>query len=82
MESRIRLQKSLAIANQLPSHDKLPSFVETGGREVEEALQSSSKQLRKLLMKLIDLQQTLLLGNPSTRHIVMGKQEQAEPRCL
>ncbi|XP_033638986.1 protein AATF-like [Asterias rubens] len=79
MESRIRLQKSLAIANQLPSHDKLPSFVETGGREVEEALQSSSKQLRKLLMKLIDLQQTLLLGNPSTRHIVMGKQEQAEP---
>ncbi|XP_022096433.1 protein AATF-like [Acanthaster planci] len=74
IESRIKIQKALAIANQLPAYDKQAAFVQRGGQAVQEMLHSSSRQLKALLKKLIDLQQALLLGNQATRHIVVGKE--------
>ncbi|XP_038052871.1 protein AATF-like [Patiria miniata] len=78
IENRIKLQKALAIANQLPVHDKQAAFVQTGGQAVQETLHSSSQQLKKLLKKLINLQQALLLGNQATRHVVEGKDASKE----
>ena len=41
MENRIKVQKALAIANQLPSYDKQAAFIEGGGQVVQETLCAS-----------------------------------------
>ena len=45
LEARIKLQKVLSSTNQMPQHDTIEDFVESGGVEVEEALSKGKKDI-------------------------------------
>ncbi|TFK13002.1 RNA-binding protein Nova-1 [Platysternon megacephalum] len=78
LEGRIKLQKALLTANQLPQPDTFPAFKKEGGREFASALKNSYKALKALLRALVDLQDELLYQYPGTRHLVDGKQSKVE----
>uniref|UniRef100_A0A8C0GKC4 Apoptosis antagonizing transcription factor n=1 Tax=Chelonoidis abingdonii TaxID=106734 RepID=A0A8C0GKC4_CHEAB len=78
LEGRIKLQKALLTANQLPQPDTFPAFKKEGGQEFASALKNSYKALKALLRALVDLQDELLYQYPSTRHLVDGKQSKME----
>ncbi|KAG6937777.1 apoptosis antagonizing transcription factor, partial [Chelydra serpentina] len=78
LEGRIKLQKALLTANQLPQPDTFPAFKKEGGREFANALKNSYKALKALLRALVDLQDELLYQYPGTRHLVDGKQSKVE----
>uniref|UniRef100_A0A674KEK1 Apoptosis antagonizing transcription factor n=1 Tax=Terrapene triunguis TaxID=2587831 RepID=A0A674KEK1_9SAUR len=78
LEGRIKLQKALLTANQLPQPDTFPAFKKEGGREFASALKNSYKALKALLRALVDLQDELLCQYPGTRHLVDGKQSKVE----
>ncbi|XP_074869738.1 protein AATF isoform X2 [Carettochelys insculpta] len=78
LEGRIKLQKALLTANQLPQPDTFPAFKKEGGEEFASALKNSYKALKALLRTLVDLQDELLYQYPGTRHLVDGKQSKAE----
>ncbi|XP_071477884.1 protein AATF-like [Diadema antillarum] len=73
MEARIKLQKALGLANQLPQHDTMEAFQQEGGAEVNALIKSSQKELCRLLTSLTSLQDILLEQNPETQHIVTGE---------
>ncbi|KAH1178755.1 protein AATF [Mauremys mutica] len=78
LEGRIKLQKALLTANQLPQPDTFPAFKKEGGQEFASALKNSYKALKALLRALVDLQDELLYQYPGTRHLVDGKQSKME----
>uniref|UniRef100_A0A8C8RZ67 Apoptosis antagonizing transcription factor n=1 Tax=Pelusios castaneus TaxID=367368 RepID=A0A8C8RZ67_9SAUR len=78
LEGRIKLQKALLTANQLPQPDTFPAFKKEGGQEFASALKNSYKALKALLRALVDLQDELLYQYPGTRHLVDGKRSKAE----
>ncbi|KAM9117796.1 protein AATF [Pangshura tecta] len=78
LEGRIKLQKVLLTANQLPQPDTFPAFKKEGGQEFASALKNSYKALKALLRALVDLQDELLYQYPGTRHLVDGKQSKME----
>uniref|UniRef100_A0A452IPG6 Uncharacterized protein n=1 Tax=Gopherus agassizii TaxID=38772 RepID=A0A452IPG6_9SAUR len=78
LEGRIKLQKALLTANQLPQPDTFPAFKKEGGQEFASAVKNSYKALKALLRALVDLQDELLYQYPSTRHLVDGKQSKME----
>ncbi|KAM7140033.1 protein AATF isoform 1-T1 [Macrochelys suwanniensis] len=78
LEGRIKLQKALLTANQLPQPATFPAFKKEGGREFANALKNSYKALKALLRALVDLQDELLYQYPGTRHLVDGKQSKVE----
>ena len=45
LEARIKLQKVLSSTNQMPQHDTIEDFVESGGVELEEALSKGEKNI-------------------------------------
>ncbi|XP_042580918.1 protein AATF [Cyprinus carpio] len=73
LERRIKMQKALVIANQLPPPQTFPEFKSRGGTEYAEALKNSHKALKALQRSLLDLQDLLLYQNPETRAISQGK---------
>ncbi|XP_043574407.1 protein AATF [Chiloscyllium plagiosum] len=73
LEGRIRLQKALVTANQLPQPDSLPTFKKEGGPEFSTALNDSCKALKALLRSLVELQDELLFQYQGTQHFVSGK---------
>ncbi|XP_050967170.1 protein AATF isoform X3 [Labeo rohita] len=73
LERRIKLQKALVIANQLPQPQTFPEFKSRGGAEYAEALKNSHKALKALQRSLLELQDLLLYQNPETRTISQGK---------
>ncbi|XP_072162826.1 protein AATF-like [Diadema setosum] len=73
MEARIKLQKALGLANQLPQPDTMEAFQQEGGAEVNALIKSSQKELCRLLTSLTSLQDILLEQNPETQHIVTGE---------
>uniref|UniRef100_A0A9J7Y7Q4 Apoptosis antagonizing transcription factor n=1 Tax=Cyprinus carpio carpio TaxID=630221 RepID=A0A9J7Y7Q4_CYPCA len=73
LERRIKMQKALVIANQLPPPQTFPEFKSRGGAEYTEALKNSHKALKALQRSLLDLQDLLLYQNPETRAISQGK---------
>ncbi|XP_072445775.1 protein AATF isoform X2 [Chiloscyllium punctatum] len=78
LEGRIRLQKALVTANQLPQPDSLPTFKKEGGPEFSTALNDSCKALKALLRSLVELQDELLFQYPGTQHFVSGKKPEPD----
>ncbi|KAG7264823.1 hypothetical protein CRUP_001467 [Coryphaenoides rupestris] len=73
LEGRIKIQKALATANQLPQPQTFPDFKLRGGAEFTGALKNSHKALKALQRSLLELQDQLLEQNPDTRPIALGK---------
>ncbi|KAM5180951.1 protein AATF [Mantella aurantiaca] len=73
LEGRIKIQKVLLSANQLPQHDMLALFKETGGSELLTPLMNSYKALKELMRSLVQLQDELLFQFPETRCLIDGK---------
>ncbi|XP_043095300.1 protein AATF isoform X1 [Puntigrus tetrazona] len=73
LERRIKMQKALVTANQLPQPQTFPEFKSRGGAEYAEALKTSHKALKALQRSLLELQDLLLFQNPETRAISEGK---------
>ncbi|XP_067293969.1 protein AATF isoform X2 [Pseudorasbora parva] len=73
LERRIKMQKALVTANQLPQPQTFPEFKSRGGAEYAEALKNSHKALKALQRSLLELQDLLLYQNPETRAISQGK---------
>ncbi|XP_053223469.1 protein AATF isoform X2 [Podarcis raffonei] len=74
LEGRIKLQKVLLTANQLPQPDTFLEFKKRGGQEFAAALKNNHKALKALLRTLVDLQDELLHQYSGTRHLVDGEQ--------
>lgn len=72
LEGRIKLQKVLVTANQLPQPATFPDFKARGGAEFSGALKTSHKALKALQRSLLELQDQLLDQNPDTRNIAAG----------
>ncbi|ETE64284.1 Protein AATF, partial [Ophiophagus hannah] len=75
LESRIKLQKALLIANQLPQPDTFFEFKKKGRQEYSNVLKNSYKALKALLRSLVDLQDELWHQNSGTRHLVAGEKK-------
>ncbi|XP_044286219.1 protein AATF isoform X1 [Varanus komodoensis] len=73
LEGRIKLQKVLLTANQLPQPDTFPEFQERGGQVFADVLKNNCKALKALLRALADLQDELLHQHSSTRHLADGQ---------
>ncbi|XP_028563193.2 protein AATF isoform X1 [Podarcis muralis] len=78
LEGRIKLQKVLLTANQLPQPDTFLEFKKRGGQEFAAALKNNHKALKALLRTLVDLQDELLHQYSGTRHLVDGEQGKEE----
>jgi len=70
LESRIRLQKSLQLCNQLPQHDVMDIFKEQAGPQVKESYESAQNLIKDLLSKLLKLQEVLCESNMETSSIL------------
>ncbi|XP_017289783.1 protein AATF [Kryptolebias marmoratus] len=75
LEGRIKLQKVLMTANQLPQPPTFPEFRRKGRVEFAGALKTSHKSLKALQRSLLELQDQLLYLNPDTRTITAGQQQ-------
>ncbi|PWA14432.1 hypothetical protein CCH79_00011035 [Gambusia affinis] len=73
LESRIKLQKALVTANQLPQPPAFPEFKRRGGPEYTGALKNTHKALKALQRSLLELHDQLLYQSPDTRPIAVGK---------
>ncbi|XP_041646639.1 protein AATF [Cheilinus undulatus] len=73
LEGRIKTQKALVTANQLPQPETLPEFKRRGGAELAGELKNAHKALKALQRSLLELQDQLLYQNPHTRSIALGK---------
>ncbi|XP_072266506.1 protein AATF [Pyxicephalus adspersus] len=73
LEGRIKIQKALLSANQLPQRDTLALFRERGGSELLTPLMNSYKALKELMRSLVQLQDELLFQFPETRYLIDGK---------
>ncbi|KAM9292309.1 protein AATF-like [Gastrophryne carolinensis] len=73
LESRIKIQKALLSANQLPQHNTFELFKEKGGLELASPLLNSCKALKDLMKSLAQLQDELLYQFPETRYVIDGK---------
>ncbi|XP_040193759.1 protein AATF [Rana temporaria] len=78
LEGRIKIQKALLSANQLPQHDTLALFKERGGPELVTPLMNSYKALKELMRSLVQLQDELLFQFPETRYLIDGKKCNAD----
>ncbi|XP_040895484.1 protein AATF [Toxotes jaculatrix] len=73
LEGRIKLQKALVTANQLPQPQTFPEFKRRGGAEFAGALKNTHKALKALQRSLLELHDQLLYQNADTRTIALGK---------
>ncbi|KAF7657173.1 hypothetical protein LDENG_00030920 [Lucifuga dentata] len=73
LEGRIKIQKALVTANQLPQPQTFTEFKKMGGAELAGALKNSHKSLKALQRSLLELQDHLLYQNPDTKPIALGK---------
>ncbi|KAM9384807.1 protein AATF [Pholidichthys leucotaenia] len=80
LEGRIKLQRALMTANQLPGPQNLPEFRrrDGGGGELAAALKNSHKALKALQRSLMELHDQLLLQNSETRVMVTGGEDEEE----
>ncbi|XP_073333157.1 protein AATF [Pagrus major] len=73
LEGRIKIQKALMTANQLPQPQTLPEFKRRGGAELAGELKNTHKALKALQRSLLELHDQLLCQNPDTRTVALGK---------
>ena len=66
LESRIRVQKSLHVCNQLPQHDTMQGFRDEATPQVKEAYESAKSSMKELLNKLLALQDKICDSNTET----------------
>ncbi|KAM4701747.1 protein AATF [Discoglossus pictus] len=78
LEGRIKMQKALLTANQLPQPDTFPVFKKEGGSEFSSSLKNNYKALKALMRSLLELQDELLYQFPDTQHLVDGTKRKAE----
>ncbi|XP_068125465.1 protein AATF isoform X2 [Hyperolius riggenbachi] len=78
LEGRIKIQKALLSANQLPQPDTFPLFKKEGGSELLNPLSNSYKALKNLMRSLVQLQDELLFQFPETRYLIDGKKCNAD----
>ncbi|XP_069575820.1 protein AATF [Brachyistius frenatus] len=69
LEGRIKVQKVLVTANQLPQPQTFPEFKRRGGAELAAAMKNAHKALKALQRSLLELQDQLLDQNPDTRSV-------------
>jgi len=80
LESRIRLQKSLQVCNQLPQTDTMQEFRDEATPQVRESYESAKSSMKELLNKLIALQDNLCETNSETSAILTtGKMTSTDP---
>ncbi|TKS74142.1 Protein AATF [Collichthys lucidus] len=73
LEGRIKMQKVLVTANQLPQPDTFPEFKRRGGAEFAGQLKNTHKALKALQRSLLELHDQLLYQSADTRTISLGK---------
>ncbi|XP_037626965.1 protein AATF isoform X3 [Sebastes umbrosus] len=73
LEGRIKLQKALVTANQLPQPQTFPEFKRKGGAELAGELKNTHKALKALQRSLLELHDQLLDQNADTRAVARGK---------
>lgn len=76
LEGRIKIQKALVTANQLPQPQTFPEFKRRGGGEFTAALKNTHKALKALQRSLLELHDQLLHQNADTRSIDTGEDEE------
>ncbi|KAI4875742.1 hypothetical protein NFI96_024257 [Prochilodus magdalenae] len=81
LEGRIKMQKALVMANQLPQPETFPEFKSRGGAEYAGALKNSHKALKALQRSLLELQDLLLYQNPNTKVISQGKTWESDSKA-
>uniref|UniRef100_A0A3P9JY51 Apoptosis antagonizing transcription factor n=1 Tax=Oryzias latipes TaxID=8090 RepID=A0A3P9JY51_ORYLA len=89
LEARIKIQKALVSANQLPQPHTFPEFQKRGGAELQGVLGNTHKALKALQRSLLELQDLLLEQNPDTKSIaghsedeeLVSDEERAERRA-
>ncbi|XP_037324887.2 protein AATF [Pungitius pungitius] len=75
LEGRIKIQKALVTANQLPQTQIFPEFKRRGGAELAGELKNTHKALKALQRSLLELHDQLLYQNADTRAIALGTSE-------
>uniref|UniRef100_A0A8D0C751 Apoptosis antagonizing transcription factor n=1 Tax=Salvator merianae TaxID=96440 RepID=A0A8D0C751_SALMN len=78
LEGRIKLQKALLTANQLPQPQTFLEFKKRGGQEFASEVKNSYKALKALLRNLVSLQDELLYQYSGTRYLVDGQHVREE----
>uniref|UniRef100_A0A3Q3WUM1 Uncharacterized protein n=1 Tax=Mola mola TaxID=94237 RepID=A0A3Q3WUM1_MOLML len=73
LEGRIKIQKALVTANQLPQPQTFPEFKRRGGAVFAGELKNTHKALKALQRSLLELHDQLLYQNGETRAIALGK---------
>ncbi|XP_032381583.1 protein AATF [Etheostoma spectabile] len=73
LEGRIKIQKALMTANQLPQPQTFPHFKRRGGAELAGELKNTHKALKALQRSLLELHDQTLYQNANTRSITQGK---------
>uniref|UniRef100_A0A3Q0S8V9 Apoptosis antagonizing transcription factor n=1 Tax=Amphilophus citrinellus TaxID=61819 RepID=A0A3Q0S8V9_AMPCI len=76
LEGRIKIQKALVTANQLPQPQTFPEFKRRGEGEFAAALKNTHKALKALQRSLLELHDHLLHQNADTRSITTGEDEE------
>uniref|UniRef100_A0A8C4E712 Protein AATF n=1 Tax=Dicentrarchus labrax TaxID=13489 RepID=A0A8C4E712_DICLA len=76
LEGRIKIQKALVTANQLPQPQTLPEFKRRGGAELAGELKNTHKALKALQRSLLELHDQLLCQSADTRAIAQGEDEE------
>ncbi|XP_028443409.1 protein AATF [Perca flavescens] len=73
LEGRIKIQKALVTANQLPQPLTFPEFKRRGGAELAGELKNTHKALKALQRSLLELHDQTLYQNANTRSLTQGK---------
>ncbi|KAL0271035.1 UNVERIFIED_CONTAM: hypothetical protein PYX00_008275 [Menopon gallinae] len=83
LECRMKFQKCLTSANQLPKFHKLRKFTALGGKDFEELLTTSQDSVKHLLNSFLNLQDALLKSNDdykkcAHKHKISSDEEDCE----
>lgn len=73
LEGRIKIQKALVTANQLPQPQTFPEFKRRGGEKFAGELKNAHKALKALQRSLLELHDQLLFQKDETRSIALVK---------
>lgn len=76
LEGRIKIQKALVTANQLPQPQTFQEFKRRGGAELAGELKNAHKALKALQRSLLELQDQLLYQNVETRAVAHGEEDE------
>lgn len=73
LEGRIKIQKALVTANQLPQPQTFPEFKRSGGAKFAGELKNARKALKALQRSLLELHDQLLFQKDETSAIALGE---------